>query len=135
MTERGCVAVSFNELRHCDDADGIHAVTGFAPGDIIWSWVPFDGPGGKDRPCVVLASDGERDALIVAYLTSSDHSDDGDHVFLGYGAWASDSRASWARASRVFRVRTIDIRDSGVSLDRAQLKALRWAVSLHQRSR
>lgn len=135
MTGRGCVAVSFDVLTGCDSSDGVHAVTGFAPGDVIWTWVPFDGPGGKDRPCVVLASDGDRDALIVAYLTSSDHSDDGEHVFLGYGAWDAASRASWARASRVFRVRTVDIRDSGVSLDRAQLKALRWAVKLHQRSR
>ncbi|MFF4019211.1 type II toxin-antitoxin system PemK/MazF family toxin [Streptomyces sp. NPDC001843] len=39
------------------------------PGDIWWAVVPYeDGPGGKDRPCLVLAVRGDR--VTVAKITS-----------------------------------------------------------------
>ncbi|MET8947769.1 type II toxin-antitoxin system PemK/MazF family toxin [Streptomyces sp. NPDC004542] len=42
------------------------------PGDIWWASVPFeDGPGGKDRPCLVLAVRGNR--ATVAKITSKYH--------------------------------------------------------------
>ncbi|MFF4400167.1 type II toxin-antitoxin system PemK/MazF family toxin [Streptomyces sp. NPDC001480] len=42
------------------------------PGDIWWASVPYeDGPGGKDRPCLVLAVRGDR--ATVAKITSKYH--------------------------------------------------------------
>ncbi|MGW7254899.1 type II toxin-antitoxin system PemK/MazF family toxin [Streptomyces sp. NPDC054834] len=42
------------------------------PGDIWWANVPYeDGPGGKDRPCLVLAVRGNR--ATVAKITSKYH--------------------------------------------------------------
>ncbi|MCX4969629.1 type II toxin-antitoxin system PemK/MazF family toxin [Streptomyces sp. NBC_00654] len=42
------------------------------PGEIWWADVPFeDGPGSKDRPCLVLSVRGER--AVVAKITSKHH--------------------------------------------------------------
>jgi len=43
------------------------------PGEIVWTWVPFeeDHTVGKDRPVLVVASDG--DWLLAVMLTSRDH--------------------------------------------------------------
>ncbi|MFV0129712.1 type II toxin-antitoxin system PemK/MazF family toxin [Streptomyces sp. HMX112] len=44
------------------------------PGEIWWADVPYeDGPGSKDRPCLVLAVRG--DCALVAKITSKNHGD------------------------------------------------------------
>jgi hypothetical protein len=46
------------------------------PGEIVWTWVPFeeDFSQGKDRPVLLVGSDG--DWLLGVMLTSKDHSRD-----------------------------------------------------------
>ncbi|MEU6549700.1 type II toxin-antitoxin system PemK/MazF family toxin [Streptomyces sp. NPDC046915] len=53
--------------------EGFHGrAAGPHPGDIWWANVPYeDGPGGKDRPCLVLAVRGNR--ATVAKITSKYH--------------------------------------------------------------
>ncbi|GAA1754392.1 type II toxin-antitoxin system PemK/MazF family toxin [Agromyces humatus] len=88
------------------------------PGEIVWTWVPYeerDGRG-KDRPVVIVAASNAGDFLAVQ-LTSKAHDGDRDFVALGDGAWDSEGRPSWARIDRVFRVRAGGMRREASSLD------------------
>ena len=88
------------------------------PGEIVWTWVPYeerDGRG-KDRPVVIVAASNAGDFLAVQ-LTSKARDGDRDFVALGDGAWDFEGRPSWARIDRVFRVRTGGIRREASSLD------------------
>jgi hypothetical protein len=81
------------------------------PGEIVWTWVPYeenDGRG-KDRPILVVAA-GDDGALLGIQLTSKDHDGDRDHVSIGTGAWDGQHRESWARLDRVFRVDVRSVR-------------------------
>ena len=83
------------------------------PGEIVWTWVPYeenDGRG-KDRPVLVVASG--RSGLLGVQLTSKDHDGDPDHVSIGTGAWDGEHRESWARLDRVFRVDATAVRREG----------------------
>jgi hypothetical protein len=74
------------------------------PGEIVWTWVPFeerDGRG-KDRPVLVVAAEPTGSYLAVQ-LTSKQHQD-ADFVAVGSGAWDSTGRPSWVNVDRVFRV-------------------------------
>jgi PemK-like, MazF-like toxin of type II toxin-antitoxin system len=88
------------------------------PGEIVWTWVPYeerDGRG-KDRPVAIVAASGSGDYLAVQ-LTSRAHDGDHDFVALGDGAWDASGRPSWARIDRVFRVRAEGMRREAASLD------------------
>ena len=88
------------------------------PGEIVWTWVPYeenDGRG-KDRPVVIVAASGSGDFLAVQ-LTSKPRDGDRDYVALGVGGWDPQGRPSWARLDRVFRVRAGGMRREAASLD------------------
>jgi hypothetical protein len=88
------------------------------PGEIVWTWVPFeerDGRG-KDRPVVVVAASGA-DTVLAVQLTSKAHEGSRDFVSLGTGAWDSAGRPSWANIDRVFVVHTDGMRREAASLD------------------
>jgi hypothetical protein len=96
------------------------------PGEVVWTWVPFEeGDGrGKDRPLLVVARDG--DALLGLMLTSKDHDRDaareahfGRHWFdIGSGPWDREGRPSEVRLDRVLRVPPGEVRREGAALDR-----------------
>ena len=99
------------------------------PGEVVWTWVPFeerDGRG-KDRPVAIVAASGGGDFLAVQ-LTSKPHDGDRDFVALGEGAWDAAGRPSWARIDRVFRVRTGGMRREAASLDAARYARLTDAL-------
>jgi len=100
------------------------------PGEIVWTWVPYeenDGRG-KDRPVAIVAASGDDDFLAVQ-LTSKPHDGDRDFVPLGDGAaWDAEGRSSWARIDRVFRVRTDGMRREAASLDKARYGRLATAL-------
>lgn len=100
------------------------------PGEIVWTWVPFeehDGRG-KDRPVLIVAS-GRGGVLLAVALTSKSHDGDPDGVAIGSGPWDADGRASWVKIDRVFRVFPSGMRREAASLDRRRFdrvaKALR----------
>lgn len=91
------------------------------PGEIVWSWVPYeenDGRG-KDRPLLVV---GRRGGDLVGLMLSSqqDRADDRDWVSIGTGDWDRDGRESFVRLDRVLEVGEHDIRREGAVLDRAR---------------
>jgi PemK-like, MazF-like toxin of type II toxin-antitoxin system len=102
------------------------------PGEIVWTWVPFeenDGRG-KDRPVLVVAVESAGTVLAVQ-LTSKDHDGEGDFVSIGAGAWDGEHRPSWVNLDRVIRVREGGMRREAAALPREPFE--RVTKRLHQR--
>lgn len=101
------------------------------PGEIVWTWVPYeeDPSQGKDRPVLLVGRDG--DLLLALPLTSKDHDRDEEQerragrewVDIGSGAWDGAGRPSEVRVNRVLRIDPAAIRREG-----AVLPADRFAV-------
>jgi hypothetical protein len=88
------------------------------PGEIVWTWVPYeeeDGRG-KDRPVLLVAAEPNGTALAVQ-LTSKPHGDAANFVSIGRGSWDSQERASWVGIERVFRVHPEGMRREASALD------------------
>ena len=95
------------------------------PGEIVWTWVPFEETPeqGKDRPVLLIGRDGDR--LLGLMLTSKDHDRDparearhGRSWYdIGTGAWDASRRPSEVRLDRVLRVDPAAVRREGAVLD------------------
>lgn len=106
------------------------------PGEIVWTWVPFeeDHTQGKDRPVLLVGVDG--DWLLGVALTSKDH--DRDAVAearagrrwadIGSGAWDREGRPSEVRVNRILRVDPAQIRREGAVLDHAVFDRVAAAI-------
>lgn len=98
------------------------------PGEIVWTWVPYEEhpAQGKDRPVLLIARDGE--SLIGLMLTSKDHQRDHDQeahegrywADIGSGPWDREGRASEVRTDRIITVDPQHIRREGAVLDEAR---------------
>ncbi|MFJ3488037.1 type II toxin-antitoxin system PemK/MazF family toxin [Leifsonia aquatica] len=96
------------------------------PGEIVWTWVPYeeaDGRG-KDRPVLVVAAEAGGSVLAVA-LTSQEHPGRPEYVPVGSGAWDGQHRPSYARVDRVYRLRQGGMRREAAALGRAPFDAVR----------
>lgn len=97
------------------------------PGEIVWTWVPYedDPTQGKDRPVLLI---GRRDAatLVALQMTSKDHDRDAAQearagrywMDIGSGPWDTRGRPSEVRLNRLIEVREQDVRREGAVLDR-----------------
>ena len=87
------------------------------PGEIVWTWVPFeeDHSQGKDRPVLLVGRDGEY--LLALMMTSKDHNNrehaDSNYLDIGSGPWDPQGRASEVKLNRVIRVRPDAMRREG----------------------
>ena len=98
------------------------------PGEIVWTWVPYDeGDGrGKDRPVLVIGRRGP--ALLGLLLSSQDHdrdaADEARHgrvwTDIGSGAWDAQGRPSEVRLDRLLVLDPAVVRREGAALDRAR---------------
>jgi hypothetical protein len=89
------------------------------PGEIVWTWVPFeenDGRG-KDRPVLVVAREATG-TLLAVQLTSKRHDEDREWVPIGTGSWDAARRESWVNLDRVLRVHPDGMRREACALDR-----------------
>ncbi|MCW2850286.1 MAG: PemK-like protein [Marmoricola sp.] len=94
------------------------------PGEVVWAWVPYeeDASQGKDRPVLVIGTDG--DQLLALPLTSKDHDvDQGQEaragrewMDIGTGAWDVQRRPSEVRLNRVLRLDAGGVRREGAAL-------------------
>ena len=88
------------------------------PGEVVWTWVPFeeDYSQGKDRPVLIVGRDG--DWLLGLMLTSQDHDDRAGYEHregrwwcnIGSGDWDSRRRDSEVRTDRILRVDPDNVR-------------------------
>ena len=95
------------------------------PGEIVWTWVPFEEAPeqGKDRPVLLIGRDGGR--LLGLMLTSKDHdrdaADEARHgrswFDIGTGAWDARHRPSEVRLDRLLHVDPAAVRREGAVLD------------------
>lgn len=98
------------------------------PGEIVWTWVPFeenDGRG-KDRPVLVVAREAAG-TLLAVQLSSKRHDHDRvgappaegwGRVAIGSGCWDSARRESWVDVDRVLRIHADGMRREACALDR-----------------
>lgn len=106
------------------------------PGEIVWTWVPYeemDGRG-KDRPVLLVGRDG--DLLLGLMLTSRDRNNarvrDEDYVDVGSGPWDRAGRPSEAKLDRVLRVDPAAVRREGGVLDPAAFERVGDALARAQ---
>lgn len=93
------------------------------PGEIVWTWVPYeenDGRG-KDRPVLVVARE-ESGTLLAVQLSSKRHDHDREWVPIGTGPWDSAGRESWVDVDRVLRVHEDGMRREACALDRGRFQ-------------
>ncbi|WP_433891030.1 type II toxin-antitoxin system PemK/MazF family toxin [Streptomyces sp. CA-111067] len=91
------------------------------PGEIVWTWVPFeenDGRG-KDRPVLVVARE-PGGTLLAVQLSSKRHDQDRDWVPIGVGPWDRAGRDSWVAVDRVMRLHEEGMRREACALDRGR---------------
>jgi PemK-like, MazF-like toxin of type II toxin-antitoxin system len=91
------------------------------PGEIVWTWVPFeenDGRG-KDRPVLVVARE-PGGTLLAVQLTSKRHDDRSEWQPIGQGPWDREGRDSWVNLDRVMRVHPDGMRREACALDRGR---------------
>ncbi|MFI8100722.1 type II toxin-antitoxin system PemK/MazF family toxin [Streptomyces sp. NPDC086023] len=91
------------------------------PGEIVWTWVPFeenDGRG-KDRPVLVVAREAGG-TLLAVQLSSKRHDHDREWVAIGAGPWDREGRESWVDVDRVLRVTEAGMRREACALDRGR---------------
>ena len=88
------------------------------PGEIVWTWVPYeeDDGRGKDRPVLVVGREG-RDLVGLMLSSQAGHADDRNWVGIGSGKWDGQGRPSYVRLDRVIEVPEHEIRREGAVLD------------------
>ncbi|MGL4832209.1 MAG: type II toxin-antitoxin system PemK/MazF family toxin, partial [Propionibacteriaceae bacterium] len=96
------------------------------PGEVVWSWVPFeeDHSKGKDRPVLIVGCDG--DWLLGLPLSSKNHQLDKEQeaaerrywVSVGHGPWDAGNHTSSVRVNRVIRVAPTSVRRIGGQLSK-----------------
>ncbi|MEF9908061.1 type II toxin-antitoxin system PemK/MazF family toxin [Streptomyces sp. P9-A2] len=96
------------------------------PGEIVWTWVPYeetDGRG-KDRPVLVVAREPSGTFLAVQ-LSSKQRNGDRDRVPIGSGPWDRSGRDSWVAVDRVLRLHEDGMRREACALDRMRFNLVR----------
>lgn len=99
------------------------------PGEIVWSWVPFDENDGrgKDRPLLVVAGEASGSVLAVP-LTSQAHPGRPEFLAIGTGGWDAQGRPSFVDVGRVFRVQQQGMRREAAALDVGVYSTVRSAL-------
>ncbi|MGW8990216.1 type II toxin-antitoxin system PemK/MazF family toxin [Streptomyces zhihengii] len=113
-TEAAPAAVGPVRTSYAPDRDGAPD-----PGEIVWTWVPYeenDGRG-KDRPVLVVAREAAG-TLLAVQLSSRAHDGDREWVAIGTGPWDGAGRESWVDLDRVLRVHEAGMRREAAALDR-----------------
>jgi len=91
------------------------------PGEIVWTWVPYeeDDGRGKDRPVLVVGREG-RDLVGLMLSSQPGRAEDRNWIGIGAGTWDGEGRPSYVRLDRVIEVGEHEIRREGAVLDAAR---------------
>jgi hypothetical protein len=110
------------QISYAPDLDGAAD-----PGEIVWTWVPFDEDDsqGKDRPVLVVARAADAGELLGLMLSSQGHrADDANWVPIGSGPWDREGRDSYVRLDRVLEVPEHGIRREGAVVPQDRFDAV-----------
>ena len=110
------------QITYAPDLDGAAD-----PGEIVWTWVPFeeDDSQGKDRPVLVVARAAEAGELLGLMLSSQGHrADDANWLPIGSGPWDREGRDSYVRLDRVLEVPEHGIRREGAVMPQDRFGAV-----------
>jgi hypothetical protein len=110
------------QISYAPDMDGAAD-----PGEIVWTWVPFeeDASQGKDRPVLVVARAAEAGELLGLMLSSQGHrADDVNWLPVGSGPWDREGRDSYVRLDRVLEVPEHGIRREGAVMPKDRFDAV-----------
>ena len=109
------------------------------PGEVVWTWVPFeeDPAQGKDRPVLVLARHETR--LVVAQMPSKDPDRDAAQEArwgrfwhdVGTGDWDRQGRPSEVRLDRLLLVEPASVRREGATMKREVFDGVVAALRHH----
>lgn len=109
------------------------------PGEVVWTWVPFeeDHAQGKDRPVLVIGTDDPW--LLALQLTSQDHDHDAEQearagrywLDIGTGDWDRSGRPSEVRTNRIIRIDPEAVRRTGGRVSEKTFRAVEQAVLAH----
>jgi hypothetical protein len=105
------------------------------PGEIVWTWVPFEDNHrkGKDRPVLLIGRDG-RWLLGVSLTTKRRGVAEGrrraapTRVDIGVGPWDRQQRPSEVKVDRIIRVKPSRIRREGAAIDAGRFALVADAV-------
>ena len=112
------------------------------PGEVVWTWVPYeeDASRGKDRPVLVLARRADAGGrLVVAQMTSKDHDRDSVQEArwgrywhdVGSGDWDPRGRPSEVRLDRLLVVEPAAVRREGATMRRDVFDGVVAALRAH----
>lgn len=96
------------------------------PGEIVWTWVPYeeDHCKGKDRPVLLVGRNGAY--LLAAMMTTRDRNNareyDANYLDIGTGPWDVKRRPSEVKLDRIIQVNPKDVRRNGAILDEARFR-------------
>ena len=109
------------------------------PGEVVWTWVPFeeDHSQGKDRPVVIVGRD--RGWLLAVPMTSKDHDRDAAQeagegrywVDIGAGDWDRSGRPSEVRVNRILRIDPHAVRRIAARLDQGRFADVAEGIRCH----
>ncbi|SYZ34568.1 type II toxin-antitoxin system PemK/MazF family toxin [Propionibacterium australiense] len=109
------------------------------PGEVVWTWVPFEENYalGKDRPVLIIGRDD--DWLLGLMLSSKDHDDRArdEHLEgrwwcnIGSGEWDQQGRESEVRTDRIIRVAPGNVRRLAGRLDKERFDLVASEVEEH----
>lgn len=109
------------------------------PGEVVWTWVPFeeDYTRGKDRPVLIIGRDD--DWLLGLMLSSKDHDDRAQveqregrwWCNIGSGEWDQQGRKSEVRTDRIIRVDPGNVRRLAGRLDKERFDLVASEVEQH----
>jgi hypothetical protein len=85
------------------------------PGEIVWTWVPYeeDASQGKDRPVLVVGRAHDDDLLGLMLSSQGHRRDDAHWLPIGSGPWDREGRESFVRLDRVLEIPEHGIRREG----------------------
>ncbi|MCW2134003.1 type II toxin-antitoxin system PemK/MazF family toxin [Arthrobacter sp. VKM Ac-2550] len=102
------------------------------PGEIVWTWVPYqeDHSKGKDRPVLLIGHNGPW--LLALMMTSRDRNNGSnsheDYVDIGQGSWDPRGRPSEVKLDRVLQLDPRDIRREGAVLGEREFSQVAAAL-------